>query len=71
VRFLCRTFSDFIDEHLSPREERARALEIEIQHLKRKYGDGWMRHYPYHLDKEYDDEGNPHNYGMEDDEDER
>jgi hypothetical protein len=29
-----------------------------------------MKYYPYHLDKDYDDEnGNPHNYGLEDDSD--
>ena len=47
----------------------ARALEIEVQHLKRKYEDEWMKYYPYHLDKEYDDEeGNPYKYGWEDEE---
>jgi len=67
--FYAELFSDCIDEHLSPEEERARALEIEVKHLKRKYGDEWMKYYPYHLDKEYDDEeGNPYNYGWEDEE---
>jgi hypothetical protein len=64
-------FSGFIDEELSPEEERARELEIEIKHLKRKYGEDWMKYYPYHLDANYDDEnGNPYNYGFEDDNDE-
>jgi hypothetical protein len=68
--FLADLFSDFVDEELSPEEERARALEIEVKHIQRKYGTDWMKYYPYHLDKEYDDEyGNPHNYGI-DDEDE-
>jgi hypothetical protein len=62
-----------IDEDLSPDEERARELECEIIHLKRRHGDDWMKYYPYHLDKNYDDEnGNPYDYGFgeeEDDED--
>jgi hypothetical protein len=63
-------FSHFVDEDLSPEEERARALEIEVKHIKRKYGDDWMKYYPYHLDKEYDDEnGNPYNYGFDGEED--
>lgn len=49
-------FSGFIDEELSPDEERARALEIEITHLKRKHGSDWMKYYPYYLDAKYDDE---------------
>jgi hypothetical protein len=29
-----------------------------------------MKYYPYHLDKEYDDEyGNPYDYGIDNDED--
>ncbi|MEI9912705.1 MAG: hypothetical protein WDO71_25525 [Bacteroidota bacterium] len=68
--FYAELFKDFIDEELSPEEERARELEIEIQHLKRKYGDGWMKYYPYHLDANYDDEnGNSFNYGFEDEND--
>lgn len=68
--FFAEMFADFIDEELTPEEERARMLEIEIQHLKRKYDDDWMKYYPYHLDKEYDDEnGNPYNYGWYDNED--
>ena len=70
--FFKELFADMIDEDLSPEEERARYLEIEIRHLKRKYEDDWMRYYPYHLDPEYDDEyGNPYDYGFgEDEEDE-
>ncbi|MFL5746545.1 MAG: hypothetical protein ACJ751_17850 [Niastella sp.] len=69
--FYADLFSDCIDEELSPEEERARALEIEVKHIQRKYGEDWMKYYPYHLDKEYDDEyGNPYNYGMDEEEDE-
>ena len=65
--FFAELFKDMIDEDLSPEEERARALEIEVQHIKRKYGDDWMKYYPYHLDKNYDDEtGNPYDYGFGD-----
>jgi hypothetical protein len=68
--FYAALFADCIDEQLSPEEERARALEIEIQYLKRKYEDDWLKYYPYHLDKEYDDEyGNPYNYGMDEEDD--
>jgi len=29
-----------------------------------------MKYYPYHLDKDYDDEnGEPYNYGLDDEED--
>ena len=63
----------FIEEDLSPEEERLRYLAIEVAHIKRKYGSDWRKYYPYHLDPEYDDEyGNPHDYGfgdLEDDED--
>jgi hypothetical protein len=65
--FYEEVFSGFIDEQLSPEEERERALEIEIRYLKRKYEDDWIKYYPYHLDKNYDDEnGNPHDYGFGD-----
>jgi hypothetical protein len=68
--FYAELFADCIDEELTPEEERARMLEIEIQHLKRKYDDDWMKYYPYHLDKDYDDEnGNPYNYGWDEEED--
>jgi hypothetical protein len=68
--FYAELFANCIDEELTPEEERARMLEIEIKHLKRKYDDDWMKYYPYHLDKEYDDENeNPYNYGGDDDED--
>jgi hypothetical protein len=60
-------FKNFVDEDLSPEEERARYLEMEVLHLKRKYGDEWMKYYPYHLDPDYDDEyGNPYDYGFGD-----
>lgn len=58
-------FSGFIDEDLTPEEERQKELECEILYLKRKYEDDWMKYYPYHLDKNYDDEnGNPYDYGF-------
>lgn len=63
-------FSGFIDENLTPEEERAMQLECEIKHLKRKHGNDWMKYYPYHLDKNYDDEnGNHYDYGFGEDED--
>jgi len=66
--FYTEFFSEFRDEELSPEEERAMHLEIEIKHIKSKYGDEWMKYYPYHLDANYDDEkGNPYDYGFEDD----
>jgi hypothetical protein len=68
--FFAELFSGMKDEVLSPEEERARAREIEINHIQRKYGDDWMKYYPYHLDKNFDDEeGNPYKYGMEADDD--
>ena len=67
--FYAELFKDCIDEDLSPKEERARVLEIEVQHIKRKYGDDWMKYYPYHLDATYDDEqGNPYNYDFDEEE---
>ncbi len=71
--FYAELFSGFVDEELSPEKERARELEIEVDHLKRKHGDDWMKYYPYHLDAKYDDEnGESYNYGFEnDDEDEK
>jgi hypothetical protein len=70
--FYAELFEGMVDEHLTPEEERARHLEIEVQHIKRKYGHDWMKYYPYHLDRNYDDEnGNPYDYGFgADDEDE-
>jgi hypothetical protein len=67
-RFYEELFSGFVDEDLSPEEERARQLECEITHLKRKYGDDWKEYYPYHLDPAYDDKnGNPYDYGFRQD----
>jgi hypothetical protein len=64
-------FADKTEELLTPEEERSRMLDIEVQHIKKKYGDDWMKYYPYHLDKTYDDENsNPHDYGFGDDEEE-
>ena len=61
-----KMFANFVDGELSPEEDRARALEIELNHIHRKYGDEWMKYYPYHLDANYDDEySNPYNYGFE------
>jgi hypothetical protein len=63
--FFGELFEGMIEEDLSPEEERARDLEFEVRHIQKKYGDEWMKYYPYHLDKDYDDEyGNPHDYGM-------
>jgi hypothetical protein len=68
--FYAGLFKDMVDEDLSPEEERAMELEMEIKHIKRKYGDRWMKYYPYHLDANYDDEkGEPYDYGFEDEED--
>lgn len=62
--------ANWVKEDLSPEEERKRALDIEVQHIKRKYGDDYMKYYPFHLDPKYDDEnGNPHDYGLGKDED--
>jgi hypothetical protein len=33
-----------------------RALQMELQDIKRKYDDEYKKHYPYHLDAAYDDE---------------
>jgi len=69
--FFAELFSGFIDEDLTPEEERAMKLRCEIQHLKRKYGHDWMKYYPYYLDKNYDDEnGNSFDYGFGEDDDE-
>jgi hypothetical protein len=65
--FYAELFKDMVDEDLSPEEERRRALDCEITHLKRRHGDDWMKYYPYHLDPAYDDEnGNPYDYGASD-----
>jgi len=71
----CKYFDElragFIDEDLSPEEERRRMLDIEVAHIKRKYEDDWMKYYPYHLDPDYDDENsNPYDYGMGNDDEE-
>jgi len=69
--FFKELFSHFVDEDLTPEEERARMLDIEVQHIKRKYGDDYMKYYPYHLDAHYDDEnGNSYDYGMGDEDEE-
>jgi len=68
--FYAGLFEGMVDEDLTPEEERERRLQIEVQHIKRKYGRDWMKYYPYHLDKEYDDEdGNPYDYGFGADDD--
>ncbi len=66
-----------LHDWLPPDEEdrtasgRARELEIEIQHLKQKYGDDWEKYYPYHLDPNYDDDPeNRDDFLFGDDEDE-
>lgn len=64
-------FGNFKEENLTPEEERARQLQWEIDYLRRKHPDNWMKYYPYHLDKSYDDEnGNPYNYGFDGDDEE-
>ena len=63
-------FAGYVDEELSPEEERARALEMEIEHLQRKYGGDWMKYYPYHLDATYDDSDESSPDDSFDDEDE-
>ena len=64
-RFYEDLFAGCVDEDLSPEEERARRLEIEIEHLKKKYDEDWEKYYPYHLDAKYDDEhGRPYDYGL-------
>jgi len=69
--FFAELLKGMIDEDLTPEEERARALDFEIRHIQRKYGDEWMKYYPYHLDPEYDDEyGNPYDYGFGDEDEE-
>jgi len=66
-RFYEELCAGFIDEELSPEEERARQFDCEINYLKKKHEDDWMKYYPYHLDPAYDDEnGNPYNYGFGD-----
>lgn len=68
--FYHELFEGFEEENLTPEEERERELACEILHIQKKYGDDWMKYYPYHLDKAYDDEyGNPYNYGFEEDDD--
>jgi hypothetical protein len=69
--FYTELFKGFVEETPGPEEERTRMLDIEVRHIKRKYGDDWMKYYPYHLDKNYDDEkGNTYNYGFDDRDDE-
>jgi hypothetical protein len=69
--FYQELFKGYIHEELTPEEERVRALEIEVKHIRNKYGDDWMKYYPYHLDKKYDDEnGKPYNYGFDDEQEE-
>lgn len=59
---------NWIEEDLTPEEERRRELDCEITHLKRRHGSDWMKYYPYHLDPDYDDEnGNPYDYGFGED----
>lgn len=66
-KFFRELFGSFKKECLSPQEERARSLENEVNYIKIKYGDDWMKYYPYHLDPEYDDNsGNPYDYGFGD-----
>ena len=67
--FYAEMFKDMVHEDLTPEEERKRDLEFEINYLQKKYGDDWIKYYPYHLDPKYDDKnGNPHDYGFGNDE---
>ncbi len=69
--FFAELFSNFIDEDLSPEEERARELERELEYLKRKHGRDFWKYYPYHLDKHFDNEyGEPFDYGWDEDDEE-
>jgi hypothetical protein len=66
-RFFREQFPDTDNEPITPEEERAMELDIEIRHIRKKYDDDWMKYYPYHLDPDYDDEyGNPFDYGFGD-----
>jgi hypothetical protein len=64
--FYAELFKDIVHEDLSPEEERRQPLDCEITHLRRRHGDDWMKYYPYHLDPEYDEDGNPYDYGASD-----
>jgi hypothetical protein len=67
--FYAELYSKFVEEDLTPEEERARDLEFEIRRIRKKYEHEWMKYYPYHLDKNYDDEnGKPYNYGVDEEE---
>ena len=56
-------FSNFEEDNRNPQEQRQADLEIEVRNIKRKYGDEWMKYYPYHLDENFDDQyGNPYDY---------
>jgi len=69
--FYAELFKDFEEEKPITEEERRAALEIEIQHLKWKYDDDWMKYYPYHLDPDYDDDKvDPYDDDMADEDDE-
>ena len=68
--FFEELLAGFSDEVLSKEEERERILEIEVNYVRKKYGEYYMKYYPFHLDKNYDDaNGNPYDYGFEEDED--
>jgi hypothetical protein len=54
--FYQKLAENFVEENVSPEESRRRQLEIEINYLKRKYDADWMKYYPFHLDKDFDDE---------------
>ncbi len=61
--FFAELCSHFVEDDRTPEQQRADELEMEITYLMRKHGDRWDRYYPYHLDKNYDDEyGNPYDY---------
>lgn len=51
--------SGFEEDNRTPEEQRRAELDIEVRHIKRKYGADWKKYYPYYLDPDFDDDGNP------------
>jgi hypothetical protein len=66
--FYAELFAGFVDDELSPEEEQAIDLEMEIKHLKQKYGDDWKKYHPFYLDPDNSDESaNPDENDEDDD----
>lgn len=62
-RFMNELLGEFREDGRTPEEQRAADLETGISYLQKKYGSDWMKYYPHHLDKAYDDEnGSPYDY---------